>query len=420
VARRKSRAANTELRIVFDTNIIYTKSVTALVRQDVVQFLADNAKHDDLTLSWYIPDTVSLERRYQMLARAMDLLPAIQEMEALLSHNLNITEDIIAARVDAHITKQLNSLGLKPLVLNTSEVDWSRVLHDAASRAAPFERGEKEKGFRDLFIGEAFIQLAKSSPATAKLCRVILVTQDKRLSEMVVTRVGDQDNVKLFATLEELRGFINTMASDVSEAFVNKYKAAASELFIKAVDQANTPFSSQKLREAIQQRSAEELAVPPPGATTVEQETRWTVAQPEFVRQTRQRVHWSSRVTIPLTASRYETDPVVNVATSSITIPSPGFSSSSSRMITSDPMTIPFASLPDLSTYYTPVRTYYGTTASLGGKVGSVGQLLAMRRIEVQKGQAFVDVQWSVTVRTNDTLSNPTVDDFSFVEATWT
>jgi len=207
VSGRKSRAKTTELRVVFDTNILHNESANELVRQEVAQLLADNASHEDLTFSWLIPDTVRLERRYQMRERARALLPAIRKMERLLSLNLNITEAIIEERVDSHITTQMATIGLTPLPLDTTAVDWSRVLHDAASRVAPFERGEKEKGFRDLLVGEAFIQLATSSPITAKLCRVILVSGDEQLRDMVVRRVGDKENVKLFVNIEEAPRF---------------------------------------------------------------------------------------------------------------------------------------------------------------------------------------------------------------------
>ena len=92
-----------------------------MVNQEAAQFVAENAKHQDLTLSWFIPDTVRLERRYQMLARAQELLPAIQRMERLLSVNLAITNDILVDRVDAHIAKQLVELGINPNNSRVSE-----------------------------------------------------------------------------------------------------------------------------------------------------------------------------------------------------------------------------------------------------------------------------------------------------------
>jgi hypothetical protein len=80
----------TELKIVFDTNVLHNQSASELVRLEVAQLLTDNANHEDLKLSWFIPETVKLERRYQMLAKAAELMPGIQKMERLLSHNLNI------------------------------------------------------------------------------------------------------------------------------------------------------------------------------------------------------------------------------------------------------------------------------------------------------------------------------------------
>jgi hypothetical protein len=62
---KAKKNAKTELHIVFDTNALHNQSASDLVRLDVAQLLAENTKHDDLSLAWFIPDTVRLERRYQ-------------------------------------------------------------------------------------------------------------------------------------------------------------------------------------------------------------------------------------------------------------------------------------------------------------------------------------------------------------------
>jgi hypothetical protein len=39
------------------------------------------------------------------------------------------------------------------------KVDWNRLIENAVTRRAPFEEGEKEKGFRDALIYECLLQL---------------------------------------------------------------------------------------------------------------------------------------------------------------------------------------------------------------------------------------------------------------------
>jgi hypothetical protein len=237
---------------------------------------------------------------------------------------------------------------------------------------------------------------------------VILVSGDERLREMVAKRVGDQQNVKLFSSMEELRGFINTLASDVSEEFVNKYRAAAKALFYTVNDQA-TLWYSKKVEQEIRRRFEAKLASPHAGATTVEQ-ARWDLASPEFVKKKGQRIHWSSRFTIPLTAFRYETDPGLFMAGSSssvstyqsVPLSSVGFDMDAGSALNRYGTLMFFRSDP------TPVQIVKAFTPS------------GMRRIEAHTGRAFVDVHWSVTVRTDGTLSAASVDGFSFVEATWT
>src|SRR5882762_2606273 len=118
--RKLAKAGKTELRVVFDTNVIHNRSASDVVNQDTVQLIADNAKHHDLTVVWYIPEMVRLERRYQMLKGAQDLMPSIRRMERLLSVNLAITDDILGDRVDANITKQFANLGVKSLPLDVT------------------------------------------------------------------------------------------------------------------------------------------------------------------------------------------------------------------------------------------------------------------------------------------------------------
>jgi len=141
------------------------------------------------------------------------------------------------------------------------------------------------------------------------------------------------------------------------------------------------------------------------------------VAHPEFVRKTGQRVHWSSRITIPLTALHYEPDPTIAITTSS----------SGSADYPTGTLRNPInpAVLANLASLSAADPNYYGAIYSGTYRpvnvmsVGQIAGLGGMRRVEVRKGQAFVDVQWSVTVRTTGTLSAPRVDGFSFGEPTW-
>ncbi|MFY9527496.1 MAG: hypothetical protein WBC04_08570 [Candidatus Acidiferrales bacterium] len=83
-----------QLRVVFDTNVLYTGSASDLVRQEAAN-LIKQSMFPDLEIQWYLPELVRHERQYQMQKRALELLPAIGKVEKLLGHKLAITEETL-------------------------------------------------------------------------------------------------------------------------------------------------------------------------------------------------------------------------------------------------------------------------------------------------------------------------------------
>ena len=101
-----------ELKVVFDSNVLYTGTASDLFNQSVGQLITESSRHQDIALSWYLPEIVVLERTYQMMRRGLELLPSIQKLEQLLGHNLNITGEIIERRVNETVQKQLTQYGI--------------------------------------------------------------------------------------------------------------------------------------------------------------------------------------------------------------------------------------------------------------------------------------------------------------------
>ena len=102
------------------------------------------------------------------------MLPTIERLERLLGHNLNITSDILETRVQAAVDKQVQNYSIAVHPLNPADVDWQRLMIDAAYRKAPFQLGEKEKGFRDALILETFMQVVAATPTSRSVARVAL------------------------------------------------------------------------------------------------------------------------------------------------------------------------------------------------------------------------------------------------------
>src|SRR5204862_86291 len=153
--------------------------------------------HPDIQIRWYLPHVVRCEREFQMRENGVALLPAVQKIERVLGHNLNITESVIVSQIEQLISKQLGDVGIEVLKLDIDKVDWSRVIDDSVYRLPPFEKGDKEKGFRDLVVLETVLQLVETSPTTPRVCRIALVTDDDLLTTAVQTRTVGRKNVRI-------------------------------------------------------------------------------------------------------------------------------------------------------------------------------------------------------------------------------
>ncbi len=301
-ARRRQRPP--ELKIVLDTNAIHTQSEYYLVKHEVFELIRDSAQHKDLTVTWYLPVVVRHERQYQLTQQSLALLPSIQKLEKLLGHNLNITEDIIKRKVEDVIEQQIQELNIQLLAIEPANVDWNAVMLNAAYRKPPFSPGEKEKGFRDALIAEAFLQLVAASPVTPRICRIALVTGDVLLTEAVQARTGRATNVRILPDIEELRGLINTLVSQVSEDFVESIKSKASAYFFKPNDES-TLFYRENIWQKIFKKFRNELSSLPAGAAEREN-VATSVGSTRFVRKEGQRVFWATRIIAQSKSYKYE------------------------------------------------------------------------------------------------------------------
>ena len=192
--RRKTKR---ELKVLFDTSILFTQVAYDLTRHDVRQLIEKHSSHPDLALSWYLPRVVVDERQYQMQQQALALLPNLEKLERLLGHKLNVTPDILATRVEAAINDQIENMSISVLDLDTNAVDWPTVITRAVRREPPFEAGDTETGFRDCLIAQTFFQLVRNSPTTPGRCRLAVVTSDKRLAEYVHEGTNEAKNVRV-------------------------------------------------------------------------------------------------------------------------------------------------------------------------------------------------------------------------------
>lgn len=283
-----------ELKVLFDTNVLFTQVASDLVKPEVAALINEHSTYPDHKITWHLPEVVRHERQYQMQKAALQLLPSLQKIERLLGHNLGINDRILEQRVNDAVVSQLDLLKLTVVEVDTTKVDWSTLMLNAVYRRPPFDPGDREKGFRDALIVEALLQLIDRSPVTPTVCRVVLVTEDKLLTEAAQLATASLANVRILGTLEELRGLINTLVSEVGEDFVAEIQAKARSYFFEKGDKSGF-FHKEDLRKQLSETFQNELAQKPEGVTETEPST-WYIGNPRFVKKEGQRVYWASRV----------------------------------------------------------------------------------------------------------------------------
>jgi PIN domain-containing protein len=409
---KASKKQKPQLLVVFDTNALYTGSASDLVQEEVTKLIQESV-FPDLEIRWYLPDIVRHERQYQMQKRAADLLPALAKVEKLLGHHLGIDEAILKSRVEDAIVKRCESLGLMSLALDSAIVDWNRVIVDAVYRRAPFEDGDKEKGFRDCMIAECFLQLVASSPSTPSICRIVLVTNDGLLAAAAKSRTADRANVGVLSTLNELKGLINTLVSQVSEDFLSPLKPKAGKLFFVPRDES-TLFYKERVLKLLQSKFKEDLSAKPPDATARDNGT-WKVSTPNFVKKTGRRVQWSSRISVECEATKEA--PRTTWAS--------GFNAVPAKTKLSDLL----LATPDKSSWGLPgieeISGAHNTMylSQLGNPPTEIPTfyptLVASARTTTHRGVDIYEVVWSVDVTTRGELRKAGIDEIKHIGLQW-
>jgi hypothetical protein len=412
--KNRRKAPKSQLRVVFDTNALYVTSAgfgsaSDLVRQEIANLIAE-AKYPDLDILWYLPESVRHERQYQMQVEALKLRPAINKIERLLGHNLALTDDVLLERVRFNIEEKKNQLGLLEIKLDHGLVDWAKLIHAAAYRIPPFEAGEKEKGFRDALVCESFFQLVASSPKTPDRCRVVLITADGRLADAVKQKIADSRNANVLASIEELKGLINTVVSNVGEDFIALLKGKAAKLFFVSDDNKETIVYKEKVIEKLKEKFKIELEVKPEG-TAFRSNGTWFIDAPNFSRKEGRRIFWKSRIELEVEAGI-----IRNEGEQPGTVFVQGGPPLSGKQSVASPLPNP--------AYFTNI----GRPASLtqgwdwGEGIGYGGiqvQYPSGKRVTTHKGRDTFEVLWSTEVSISKELKKSIVDDITHVELRW-
>lgn len=362
-----------EIRVMFDTNSLYTGLGHRLINEKLQKYIIENKDRKDLSINFYIPSVVIEERRYQMKTKGLELLPSISKLENLLGHNLGINASILDSRVEEAIRREMKTYSLNEYVLNCANVNWNDAISLATQRMPPFEKGEKEKGFRDFIVAQSFLQICKESPTTPKICRLALVTSDSLLSEYVNSIISDRMNAKVIDSIESLNSFIETMASTIGEELLKEIQGKVSKLFWD-FESKNGLWQDWGLYNKIYEKLNDEFQNKPEGTSLVEHNGS-SLSLPRFNKKEKQIIHWITTLTIKKAA-----------------------------------FTMDIPHLMSLSNLH--VDKIMGAPTILNTNLDQFKR-------KTHEGEFIVDIHWHTTITTAKTIKNPKFDYFELRESKW-
>ena len=294
--RSGKRKQSLRLRILLDTNQLFTGSASHLLKADLETLIKESRSHPEISIEWLVPEIVRCEREYQMTNAARSFMPTLTKLERLLGHNLAITDEILSDRVREAISRQIRELELVIVPLEVASVDWNAIVQGALFRRPPFEKGEKEKGFRDALVAECFMFTINESPKNPSDCRVAIVTADGLLADMMAEQTANRTNVQVLRNLDDLQNLINTLVSNVKEQFIATVRETAKTYFFTKGSK-DCLYYRLTIRNNMEQEFTEKLSELPPGTTSRENGT-WYVGSPSFVEKKRQRIFWRTSIRI--------------------------------------------------------------------------------------------------------------------------
>jgi len=392
------------LKVLFDTNPIWTKSASDLLRKEVVSLITNLSNHSDIDITWYIPEIVIKERTFQMNKEGNESLPSIEKIEKLL--NLKINRDTIQKRIDLTVKKQIEANSLKIVKVDVSKVNWDSIIHKAAHRHPPFEDNKTEKGFRDAIVLECLKQVIGMSSANKKICRIAFITEDALLAK--ATSQITATNLDLFKNIDELISLINVLVSESTEELINSIKLLSRDFFFRVNDESTYIFT-EKILDKIKEKFPTQLEQLFDDASIRENGT-WIVNDPGFEKKIGQRLHYKSILQVNFEIYKY----VANQETSH----NDSFNTKpiqyNNYSVFSPPYKVDFglntAPPAQITTevpwYYSPPFTFKPFTEPIQWQ---------WKKEKTSEGKTKFEVIWSFTI-TGKKLRNPKLESINYIE----
>lgn len=224
--------------VIPDTNILHVQDQDVPLDTLGQGFLSSwsTTKPDD-NIQVTIPHVVLGELVYQRAIKFIDIHEKAQlglkQLSQLISKPLpfNLSRQEIMNHVEKEVRRGLSSLGHVAFMDTPyATIAWKRVVHDSIWRNPPFERGEKEKGFRDAMILETVKSIVSLNPETS----VFLLSNDGRMRLAAEQQLGHESHFRVYSSTDEFVSFV--------EAARARF---APEILLNVIDHARKAFFSE-------------------------------------------------------------------------------------------------------------------------------------------------------------------------------
>lgn len=354
--------------VVFDSNVLFMEHVDKLICKEAYDYCAGESKTLGLEIDWRLPEIVISERRNQMKAKAATLSESVHKLERLVGHNWGLTPETLEMHIAASIDRQMSELGMKSLSLDYAQVDWAALVDAAARRLPPFSK-EKEKGFKDAVILEAFTQCAESAPRSPSVARIFLISDDGLLKQAAQDRVKAFKNVSVLTSIDDLRTEINAVAAHLPKEYIDRYVKKVDDLFF--VEGAKTGLMYDwDILSKLKERFEDVLTSVPEGGYKARTKVN-SISVPTFIKKDGQKLIFQSKINRKMVAS--------------------------------------------------PIPTVVGNgDAAVGAKLGLLSPVpvSAPEKSEMEGGHVF-QVVWSLTLSKTGRLISPQFIDLVYTSSSW-
>lgn len=411
------KSTKIELNIVFDTNALHTVASHDLLNAKTKKLIETHTNYTDITINWYLPDVVVLERQFQMYEAGRKLLPNIEKMELLLGHKLNINDDILKSRVELSIKSQIENYKINRMLLNTEKIDWQKIIQSSTSRMPPFENNDKEKGFRDAIILETFAQIVEISLQNSKKCKNILITGDRMLTVATNDRFKKPNNIKICESIEKCEEFINLLKNEVTEEYIKLIEDKISSYFYN--NQSNSGFFIEnEIRKQIESKFQKELKQLYP-TSTIREAGDLYISEPTFNHKEGQKYYWTTEITIEgycykkVEVNKQDDDNFITI-----------LNSLNSRAIDDTSRSIDHSGsiLRDYQNTFLASHSLLNENFSenINRRLIPIPKKYIEQKVKVAKCNSYFEIDWSIVIKTNHVFGMSQLEQIRFVEHQWT